>query len=140
MILINKTEKSTITWTCREKPINIHRISSIYFYDIFLKFGIILYEFSSDAQSCPTSCDPMDCSTSPSSRLPTPRSCSNSCPSTHDAIKPSHPLLSPAPPAFSLSQHQGLFQWISSSHQVAKVLALQLQHQSFQWIFRTDFL
>ena len=82
MILINKTEKSTITWTCREKPINIHRISSIYFYDIFLKFGIILYEFSSDAQSCPTSCNPIDCSTSPSSRSPTPRSCSNSCPSS----------------------------------------------------------
>ena len=56
-----------------------------------------------------------------------------------DAIQPSHPLLSPSPPAFSLSQHQGLFQWVSSSHQVAKVLELQLQHQSFQWIFRTDF-
>ena len=42
--------------------------------------------------------------------------------------------------AFDLSQHQGLFQWVSSSHQVAKVLELQLQHQSFQWIFRIDFL
>ena len=57
-----------------------------------------------------------------------------------DAIQPSHPLLFPSPPAFSLSQHQGLFQWVSSSHQVVKVLELQLQHQSFQWIFRTDFL
>ena len=57
-----------------------------------------------------------------------------------DAIWPSHPLLSPSPPALNLSQHQGLFQWVSSSHQVAKVLELQLQHQSFQWIFRTDFL
>ena len=57
-----------------------------------------------------------------------------------DAIHPSYPLLSPSPPAFSLSQHQALFQWISSSDQVAKVLELQLQHQSFQWIFRTDFL
>ena len=56
-----------------------------------------------------------------------------------DAIQPSHPLLSPSPPAFSLSQHQGLFQWVSSSHQVAKVLEFQLQHQSFQWIFKTDF-
>ena len=55
----------------------------------------------------------------------------------HDAIKPFHPLLS-FPPAFSLSQHQGLFKWVSSSHQVAKVLEFQLQHQSFQWIFRTD--
>ena len=51
-----------------------------------------------------------------------------------------HPLLSPSPPAFNLSQHQGLFQWISSSHQVAKVLEFQLQHQSLQWTFRTDFL
>ena len=57
-----------------------------------------------------------------------------------DAIQPSHPLLSPFPPIFNLSQHQVLFQWFSSSHQVAKVLELQLQHQSFQWIFRTDFL
>ena len=54
-----------------------------------------------------------------------------------DAIQPSHPLLSPSP-AFNLSQHQGLFQWVSSLHQVAKVL--ELQPQSFQWIFRTDFL
>ena len=57
-----------------------------------------------------------------------------------DAIQQSHPLLSPSPPTFKLSQHQGLFQWVSSSHQVAKVLKFQLQHQSFQWIFRTDFL
>ena len=57
-----------------------------------------------------------------------------------DAIQPSHPLSSPSPPAFNLSQHQGLFQWVSSLYQVAKVLELQLQHQSFQWIFRTDFL
>ena len=46
----------------------------------------------------------------------------------------------PSPPASNLSQHQGLFQWVSPSHQVAKVLEFQLQHQSFQWIFRTDFL
>ena len=57
-----------------------------------------------------------------------------------DAIQPSGPLSSPSPPAFSLSQHQGLFKWVSSSHQVAKVLELQLQHQFFQWIFRIDFL
>ena len=56
------------------------------------------------------------------------------------AIQPSHPLLSPSSPVFSLSQHEGLFQWVSSLHQVAKVLELQLQHQSFQWIFRVDFL
>ena len=57
-----------------------------------------------------------------------------------DAIQPSHPLSSPSPPAFNLSQHQGLFQWVGSSHQVAKVLEFQLQYQSFQWIFRTDIL
>ena len=56
-----------------------------------------------------------------------------------DAIQSSHPLSSPSP-AFNLSQHQGLFKWVCSLHQVAKVLEFQLQHQSFQWIFRTDFL
>ena len=50
-----------------------------------------------------------------------------------DTIQPSHPLSSPSPPAFNLSQHQGLFQWVSSLHQVAKVLEFQLQHQSFKW-------
>ena len=57
-----------------------------------------------------------------------------------DAIQPSHPLSSPSPPSFNLSQHQGLFQWVSSLQQVAKVLEFQLQHQSFRWILRTDFL
>ena len=53
-----------------------------------------------------------------------------------DAIQPSHSLSPPSPPAFNLSQHQGLFQWVVSSHQVTEILQLQLQHQSFQWIFR----
>ena len=57
-----------------------------------------------------------------------------------DAIQLSHPLSAPSPPAFNLSQHQGFFQWVSSSHQVAKVLEFQLQHQSFQWTLRTDLL
>ena len=57
-----------------------------------------------------------------------------------EAIQPSHPLSSPSPPAFNISWHQSLFQWVNSSHQVAKVLELQLQHQFFQWIVRTDFL
>ena len=57
-----------------------------------------------------------------------------------DAIQPFHPLSSPSPPAFHLAQHQGLFQWVSSSHEVVTVLQFPLQHQSFQWIFRTDFL
>ena len=57
-----------------------------------------------------------------------------------DTIQPSNPLSFPSPPALSLSQHQGIFKWVSPSHQAAKVLEFQLQHQSFQWIFRTDFL
>ena len=56
-----------------------------------------------------------------------------------DAIQPCHPLSSLSPPAFNLSQHQGPFKWVSSSHQVAKILEFQLQHQSFQWTPRTDF-
>ena len=57
-----------------------------------------------------------------------------------DAIQPPLPLSPPSPPALNLSQHQGLFQWVSSSHQAAKVSELQFQHQSFQWIFSVDFL
>ena len=57
-----------------------------------------------------------------------------------DAIWPSHSLSSPSSPTLNLSQNQGLLQWVGSSHQVTKVLELQLQHQSFQWIYRVDFL
>ena len=57
-----------------------------------------------------------------------------------DPIQPSHPLSFPSPPALNLSQHHGLFKWVSSSHQVAKILEFQLQSQSFQWTPRTDFL
>ena len=57
-----------------------------------------------------------------------------------DTIHSSHPLSSPSPPAPNPSQHQGLFQWVSSSHEVAKVLEFQLQHQSFQWTLRTGLL
>ena len=57
-----------------------------------------------------------------------------------DAIQASHPLLSPTPPALNLSQHQGFFKWVSSSHQVAKVLEFQLQHQSLQWTLKADLL
>ena len=75
-------------------------------------------------------------------RLPfpklSPRVCSNSCVLSKLCIQPSHPLSPPSPPTLNLSQHQGLFQWVSSLHQVAKVL--ELHHQSFQWIFRSDFL
>ena len=71
---------------------------------------------------------------------PTPRVYLNSFYWVRDAMKPSHPLSSPFPSAFHLSQHHGLFQWVSSLHQVAKVLEFQHQHQSFQWTLRTDFL
>ena len=56
-----------------------------------------------------------------------------------EAIQPSHPLSFPSP-AFNLSQHRGLFQWVSSSHQVDRILEIQFRHQSFQWIFKTDWL
>ena len=98
-------------------------------------------QFNSVTQSCPTLCDPMKCSMpglSVHHQLP-------ELTQTHvhrvsDAIQPSHPLWSPSLPAFNHSQHQDLFKWISSSHQMAKLLEFQLQHLSFQWLFRTDLL
>ena len=92
-------------------------------------------------QSGLTLCDPMDCSTP---GLPILHHLTEFS-QTHmhwvgDTIQPSHPLSSPFPPAFNHFQHQGLFQWVGSSHQVAKVLECQLQHQTFQWVFRVDFL
>ena len=98
-------------------------------------------QFSSVTQSCPTLCDPMDCSTP--GLLVHYQLLEFTQTQVHwvgDAIQPSHPLSTPFPPAFNLSQHQGLFKWVSSSHQVAKVLEFQLEHQSFQWTPRTDFL
>ena len=71
---------------------------------------------------------------------PTPGVYPNSFHWLSDAIQPSHPLSSPSPPAINLSQHEGLFKWVSSSHKVAKLLEFQLQHQSFQWTLRTDLL
>ena len=116
-------------------------IAMIIFYIILLLTKYICYQsVFSVTQSCPTLCDPMDCSTSGLSvhhQLP-------EFTQTHvhwvgDAFQPSHPLSSPSSPTFNLSQHQGLFKGVSSSHQVAKGLEFQLQHQSFQWTFRTDF-
>ena len=71
--------------------------------------------------------------------LPTHRLAQTHVHQVGDAIQPVHPLLSPSPPVFNLSQHQGLFQWVSSLQQGAKVLEFQLQHLSFQWIVRIDF-
>ena len=70
----------------------------------------------------------------------TPRAYSNSCASNQCCHPPISSSAVPSPPALNLSQHQGLFKWVSSSHQVAKVLEFQLQHQSFKWSFKTDFL
>ena len=107
---------------------------------------LIIIKFSSIAQLCPTLCDPMNHSTTGlrvHHQLP-------EFTQTHvhrvtDAIQPSHPLSSPSPPAPSPSQHQSLFQWVKSSHEVTKVLEFRLQHHSLQKIpglisFRMDWL
>ena len=99
-------------------------------------------QFSSvQSLSCVWLCDPMNHSMP---GLPVhhqlPESTQAHVHRVDDAIQPSHPPLSPSPPAPNLSQHQGLFKWVSSSNQVAKILEFQLQHQSFQWTPRTDLL
>ena len=105
------------------------------FFFLILKFSLV------QLLSRVRLCNPMDCS---ASGLPVhhqlPESTQTQVHWVSDAIEPSRSLSSPFPPALNLSQHQCLFQWVSYSHQVAKVLEFQLQHQSFQWIFRTDFL
>ena len=98
-------------------------------------------QFSSIAQACPTLCDPMGCITP---GFPVHHQLLELA-QTHvhwvgDAIQPSHPLSFPSPPAISLSQHQGLFQWVSSSHQVAKVLEFHLHEYSGLISFRMDWL
>ena len=98
-------------------------------------------QFSSVTQSCPTLCNPMNCSMP---GLPVHHQLLKFTQThTHwvgDNIQPSRPLSSPSPPALNLSQHKGLLKWVSSPHQVAKVLDFQLQHQSLQWTPRTDLL
>ena len=104
-------------------------------------YSLSSVQFSSVTQSCPIICDPMNLSTPGlhvHHQLP-------EFTQTHihwvcDAIQPSHPLSSPSSPAPNLSQHQSLFQWVNSSHEVAKVLEFQLYHQSFQRTPRTDLL
>ena len=140
---------------------NMQITTSIYFYLLLLIFLrhliILLCELAyfkliclvsmssfcccSFTQSGLTLCNPMDCS------MPSfpvlhhlPEFAHTHVHWVSDAIQPPHPLSPPSPPALNLSQHQGLFQWVSSSHQVAKIQEFQLQHQSFQWVFRTDFL
>ena len=92
---------------------------------------IVVSLFSLITQSCPTLCDPMDCSIP---GFPVHHQLSELAQihvhRVSDAIQPSHPLSSPSPPAFNISQHQGLFQGVGSLHKVAKVLEFQLQHLS----------
>ena len=106
-----------------------------------VSFAVAFIQFSSVTQSCPTLCNCMNCSTPGFPVLHyLPELAQTHVHWVSDAIQPSHPLTSSSPPTFNLSQHQGPFKWVSSSHQVAKVLEFQLKHWSFQWIFRTDFL
>ena len=101
----------------------------------------LILQFSSVAQSCPTLFDPMNRSTP---GLPVhhqlPEFTQTHVHRVRDAIQPSHPRPSPFPPALSPSQHQSLFQWVNSSHEVAKVLEFQLSHHSFQRNPRADLL
>ena len=97
------------------------------FFILKIKKTFQLYQFSSVSQSCPTLCDPMNCSTP---GLPVhhqlPEFTQTHVHRISDAIQPSHPLSSPSPHAPNPSQHQSLFQWVNSSHKVAKVLEFQL--------------
>ena len=115
---------------------NLNYSKKCHCYQNNLKLSV---QLSSVIQLCSTLCDPVDCS------MPGFPVCHQlpELAQTHvhqvgDAIQPPYRLSSPSPPALNLPQHQGLFQWVSSLPQVAKVL--ELQHQSFQWIFRTDFV
>ena len=92
-------------------------------------------------QLCPTLCNPVDCSMAVYPALHhLPELAQTHVIHVDDDIQPLHPLFPLSSPTLNLSQHQGVFQWVSSLHEVAKVLELQLQQQSFQWIFRIDFL
>ena len=107
----------------------------------FTERAISSVKFNLVNQSCPILCNPMDHSTP---GFPVHHHLLEFT-QTHvhwvgDAIQPSHPLLLLSPPIFNLSQHQGLFKRVGSSHQVAKVLEFQFQHQPFQWTARTDLL
>ena len=133
-----------VFWVWRLRSSSNKGVLSNFFRRILVRMRTLTFssvQFSSVTQSCPTLCNPMDCSTP---GFPVHHQLPDLA-QTHahwvgDAIQLSHSLSSPPPPAFNLSQHQGLFKWVSSSNQLAKVLEFQLQHQSFQWIFRTGFL
>ena len=128
-----------------EQEISIHLFKCTLIKVFYNRYSLFIYlfysvQFSSVTQPCPTLCDPTDRSMLGflvHHQLP-------ELTQTHvhwvsDAIEPSHPLSSPSPPTFNLSQHQSLFKGVSSLHQVSKVLECQLQHQSCQWVFTVDF-
>ena len=116
----------------------LHGLDPLTSYSKLTPFAI---QFSSVTESCPPLCDPMHCSTP---GFPVhhqiPELTQTHVHRVGDAIRPSHPLPSPSPAALNLSQYHGFFKWVSSSHQVAKVLEFQLQYLSFQWTLRTDLL
>ena len=146
----NKTEKDTCTlmfiaalltvartWKQPRCPLTDEWIKKLW-YIYTMEYSV---QFSSVVQSCPTLCDPMNRSTP---GLPVhhqlPESTQTHVHQVSNAIQPSHPLLPPSPPAPNPSQNQGLYQWVNSSHEVAKVLGFQPQHHCFQWIPRTGLL
>ena len=143
--------RHTILYICLDMhkenrcSITVHH-SNLKYFQLFIwqstvMDGFVCFCCSSVAQLCLTLCDPMDCSTPGFPVLHyLPELGQTHVHWVSDTIQQSHPLSSPSPSAFNLPQHQGLFQWVSSLHLVAKVLEFQLQHQSFQWILRTDFL
>ena len=134
------------TFFCSRIPTSFFKLTPILcwnspsFHLVYLSVFFKMLCCCSVAQSCPTLCNPMDCSTPgfPVLHYFPELLQLMSIESVMPFIQPSYPLSPPSTPAFNLFQHQGLFQWVSSSHQIAKVL--ELQYQSFQWIFRADFL
>ena len=123
--------KEKITSTSFWEYWNMKRLRGFLFSSAQFSYSVVVSDF----------CDPMDCSMP---GFPVHHQLLELT-QTHvhwvgDAIQPSHLPSCHSPPTFILSQHQGLLKWVSSSHQITKVLEFQLQHQSFQWIFRTDFL
>ena len=122
------------------KYANIH-LDELKFWEKEASPGKLSQSVSSVCQLCPTLCDPMDHRTP---GLPfhhqLPEFTQTHLYWVSDAIQPSHPLSFLSPPALNLSQHQGLFKWVSSSHQGAKVLEFQLQRQAYQGTPRTDLL
>ena len=119
----------------------VFKILSLHCYQRAYYCKNISHWVSSVSQSCPTLCDPMNRSRP---GLPVHHKLLEFTQTrvhwVGDAIQASHPLLSPFPPALNLPQHQSLFKWVRSLHQVAKILEFQHQHQSLQWTPRTDLL